>query len=179
MWYNKFNMKHLNIEIKAKSDNHSKIREILISKSARHYGIDHQIDTYFKSNVGRLKLREGNLENYLVYYERDNQEGPKQSLITLFECLPKSSLKSILIKSLGILVVVDKVREIYFIDNVKFHIDTVEGLGKFIEIEAIDDTSTIEKSKLLEQCQFYLDLFKIEKKDLISCSYSDLILNLE
>ena len=79
-------------------------------------------------------------------------------------------------KALGILVVVDKKREIYFIDNVKFHIDEVEDLGTFVEIEAIDNDGTIGKEKLLEQCQFFLDLFRISQGDLISVSYSDLLL---
>ncbi len=81
-------------------------------------------------------------------------------------------------KSLGVLVVVDKQREIYFIDNVKFHIDNVKGLGLFVEIEAIDKDGSIGKSKLLQQCEHYMNLFNIERKDLISISYSDLLLNL-
>ncbi|MFA6080559.1 MAG: class IV adenylate cyclase [Candidatus Gracilibacteria bacterium] len=169
-------MAHSNIEIKAKSENQEKIREILKSKNAFFKGLDHQIDTYFNVNHGRLKLREGNIENYLVQYQRENKKGPKQSDFTLFEPGSKSSLKEILIKSLGILVVVDKKREIYFIDNVKFHIDIVENLGTFVEIEAIDVDGTIGKEKLLEQCQLYLDLLEISQSDLISVSYSDLLL---
>ena len=166
----------INIEIKAKSNNQDAIREILKSKNAEFKGIDYQIDTYFKVNNGRLKLREGKIENYLIHYQREDKEGPKQSDVTLLKSDPKSSLKEILIKSLGVLVVVDKKREIYLIDNVKFHIDTVKDLGTFIEIEAIDNDGTIGKDKLLEQCQFFLDLFKISQKDLISVSYSDLLL---
>jgi len=169
-------MAHVNIEIKAKSTNQDIIREILKSKNADFKGIDHQIDTYFKVNNGRLKLREGKIENHLIHYQRENKEGPKQSDVTLFKSDPKSSLKEILTKALGILVVVDKKREIYFIDNVKFHIDIVEDLGTFVEIEAIDNDGTIGKDKLLEQCQFFLDLFKISQEDLISVSYSDLLL---
>ena len=166
----------INIEIKAKSNNQDAIREILKSKNAEFKGIDYQIDTYFKVNNGRLKLREGKIENYLIHYQREDKEGPKQSDVTLLKPDPKSSLKEILTKSLGVLVVVDKKREIYLIDNVKFHIDTVKDLGTFIEIEAIDNDGTIGKDKLLEQCQFFLDLFKISQKDLISVSYSDLLL---
>ena len=169
-------MAHINIEIKAKSNNQDIIREILKSRNADFKGIDHQIDTYFKVNNGRLKLREGKIENHLIYYQRENKEGPTQSDVVLFESDPKPSLKEILTKALGILVVVDKKREIYFIDNVKFHIDIVEDLGTFIEIEAIDNDGTIGKDKLLEQCQFFLDLFKISQDDLISVSYSDLLL---
>ena len=73
-------------------------------------------------------------------------------------------------------VVVDKKREIYFIDNVKFHVDQVEDLGTFVEIEAIDMTGEIGKEKLLEQCEYYLNLFDISKNDLVEYSYSDLLL---
>jgi len=166
----------INIEIKAKSNNQDKIREILKSRNANFKGIDHQIDTYFKVSFGRLKLREGNIENNLIHYNRENKAGPKQSDIVLFKSTPDSTLKELLTKALGILVVVDKQREIYFVDNVKFHVDTIKDLGTFVEIEAIDEDESIGKEKLLEQCQFYLDLFQIPKKDLISVSYSDLLL---
>jgi len=169
-------MKHLNIEIKAKCNDHEKIRSILKSRKADFKGTDHQIDTYFKVNNGRLKLREGNIENFLVFYEREDKEGPKQSNVILFKSDPKSSLKEILQTSLGALVIVDKQREIYFVENVKFHIDTVKNLGTFMEIEAIDSDGSFSKEKLLEQCQNYLDLFGIPKVDLISVSYSDLLL---
>lgn len=168
-------MPHLNVEIKAHCANHEKIRKILNSKGADFKGTDHQIDTYFKVSAGRLKLREGNIENHLIFYERENKEGPKESKVTLFDNTPDSSLKEILTKSLGIFIVVDKNREIYFIENVKFHIDTVVNLGTFMEIEAIDKDGTIGKDKLQEQCQFYLDLFGITKNDLLSKSYSDMI----
>ena len=166
----------LNIEIKAKCNNHQVIREILKSHNAEFKGIDHQVDTYFKVNSGRLKLREGNIENSLVHYQREDKEGPKQSNVTLYHPDPKSSLKEILTKALGVLVVVDKSREIYFIGNVKFHIDSVNDLGTFLEIEAIDVDGSIGKKKLLEQCNYYLNLFKISNEDLISNSYSDLLL---
>ncbi len=169
-------MKHLNIEIKARCNDHEKIRSILKSRNADFKGTDHQIDTYFKVNNGRLKLREGNTENFLVFYEREDKEGPKQSDVILFKSDPNSSLKEILLTSLGTLVMVDKQREIYFIENVKFNIDTVKNLGTFMEIEAIDSDGSYGKEKLLEQCQNYLDLFGIPKKDLISVSYSDLLL---
>jgi len=169
-------MKHLNIEIKAKCDDHEKIRQILKSRNADFKGIKHQIDTYFKVNNGRLKLREDNAENFLVFYEREDKAGPKQSDVILFKSDLDSSLKEILLKSLGVLVVVDKQREIYSLENVKFHIDIVKNLGTFMEIEAIDSDGSLGKEKLLEQCQNYLNLFGILKSDLISVSYSDLLL---
>lgn len=170
-------MGHINIEIKAKCSAPEKIREILKSREAVYIGRDHQIDTYFRAKFGRLKLREGGIENYLIYYDREDKIGPKQSNIILFKTYPKSSLKEILAKSLGILAVVAKKREVYCIDNVKFHIDAVKNLGTFIEIEAIDEKGTIGKEKLLEQCNFFLRLFRIQQEDLVPVSYSDLLLN--
>jgi hypothetical protein len=63
-------MSHINIEIKARCNNPDKIRTILKSKAAKFKGIDHQIDTYFKVNSGRLKLREGNIENFLIFFQK-------------------------------------------------------------------------------------------------------------
>jgi predicted adenylyl cyclase CyaB len=169
-------MIQLNIEIKARSNNQGLIREILKSHHAEFRGVDNQTDTYFKAKNGRLKLREGTIENSLVHYQREDKAGPKQSNVTLFKADPKSSLKEILTNALGVLVIVDKLREIYFIDNIKLHIDVVKDLGTFVEIEAIDSDGSIGKDRLLEQCQHYLNLFGISKEDLIANSYSDLLL---
>ncbi len=170
-------MKNINnFEIKAKCSNPDKIRDILKSQKAKFKGKDHQIDTYFKIPKGRLKLRQGTIENNLIHYQRSNQQGPKQSNITLYQTSNKKSLKDILVKSLDILVVVDKQREIYFIKNVKFHIDQVKGLGSFVEIEAINKDGTISKEDLLKQCQFFINLLEIKDQDLVSGSYSDLLL---
>ena len=169
-------MTQLNIEIKAKSNNQDFVREVLKSLNAKFIGIDNQLDTYFKASSGRLKLREGNIENSLVHYDREDIEGPKRSNVTFYKSVDKSLLKEILTKALGILIAVDKTREIYFIDNVKFHLDDVKNLGSFVEIEAIDSDGKIGKDKLLEQCNYYLKLFKIKREDLISNSYSDLLL---
>ncbi|MDD3284531.1 MAG: class IV adenylate cyclase [Patescibacteria group bacterium] len=169
-------MKHTNIEIKAKCINQDKIRDILKSYDAKFIGTDHQIDTYFKVSKGRLKLREGNIENHLIFYEREDKSGPKQSNVTFCEFQKDSGLKKVLEKSLGVLVVVDKQREIYFIDNVKFHLDTVSGLGTFVEIEAIDGDDGIVGENLLEQCNKYLEILGIKESDLLDSSYSDQIL---
>ena len=103
------NMSYMNIEIKVRCSNQEKIREILKSNNASYKGTDHQIDTYF-NNVrhGRLKLREGNIENALIYYDRENVDGPKKCECILYETKPDSSLKEILGKALGVMVIVDK-----------------------------------------------------------------------
>ncbi len=73
----------INIEIKAATADQDGIRKILRSLNADFKGTDHQTDTYFKVNHGRLKLREGNIENNLIWYERENIKGPKQANIIL------------------------------------------------------------------------------------------------
>lgn len=168
-------MKKLLVEIKARCNDQARIREILKTNYADFKGHDHQIDTYFNVPHGKLKLREGNIENFLVHYDREDKKGPKKSDVILFASDPKSSLKELLSKALGILVVVDKQREIYFIDNVKFHLDTVEGLGNFAEIEAIDSDGSRSQAELLSQCEKYLKLFDIQTSELVSGSYSDLL----
>lgn len=165
-----------NIEIKARSNKQDAIRDLLLTAGAEFRGTDHQTDTYFRVPHGRLKLREGHIENQLIHYRRANQEGPKQADVLLFPSVPGSGLKEILTAALGILVVVDKVREIYFIGNVKFHLDHVKGLGSFVEIEAIDKEGTIGRETLLEQCNHYLGLFGIIPEELVSVSYSDMLL---
>lgn len=171
-------MAHVNIEIKARCSNPERVRQILEDCSAEFKGVDHQIDTYFNVPTGRLKLRQGNIENSLIFYNRPNDAGPKRADVSLFrtDTPGGSQLHETLTSALDVLIVVDKQREIYFIDNVKFHIDTVESLGNFVEIEAIDETGTLGPEKLRTQCDYYIKLFNIAEADLVNVSYSDLLL---
>jgi len=168
-----------NVEIKARCTNPDAIHQILKSENARFVGVDHQIDTYFNVPNGRMKLREGNIENQLIFYKRSDQSGPKKSEVILYPSQPDSTLKQLLIEGIGQKVVVDKQRAIYFIENVKFHVDEVEQLGSFVEIEAIDRTDEIPLEKLDEQCRFYMELLRIANEDLLEVSYSDLLLDLQ
>lgn len=170
-------MATLNIEFKAKAGNLNELEKKLLTLDPVYIGEDNQVDTYFNVASGRLKLREGNIENSLIFYERKNIAGVKQSDILLFQHSPDESLKDILEKVNGIKVVVDKKRKIYFIDNVKFHFDIVEGLGNFVEVEAIDKNESIGIDKLKEQCNFYASFLEIAVADYIALSYSDMILN--
>lgn len=168
-------MSILNVEIKAKCKNPDFVREILKDRNARFIGTDHQIDTYFKVEQGRLKLREGNIENSLIFYQRPDQAGPKQSKVNLYKTNAGNQLKAVLTSALKTWATVDKKRSIYFIDNVKFHVDEVQSLGSFVEIEAIDKDGSIGQERLLEQCNYYLELLQIEEDDLVDRSYSDML----
>ncbi|HEX4876466.1 MAG TPA: class IV adenylate cyclase [Chitinophagaceae bacterium] len=169
-------MPYLNIEIKARCADPSFIRNYLLANMAEFRGTDEQTDTYFHVHNGRLKLREGNIENNLIYYERSNQAGPKDSHFQLVKIEDAAGLKEALTKANGIKVVVKKRREIYYIDNVKFHIDDVPGLGSFVEIEAGNILVDLNKEQLKAQCDHYLAAFGILENDLIENSYSDMLL---
>jgi predicted adenylyl cyclase CyaB len=169
-------MSYLNVEIKARCNNPESIRQYLRYHEADFKGTDHQTDTYFNVKRGRLKLREGNIEKNLIYYDRSDLPGVKESHFQLVNVSDAQGLKEMLSKCLGIKIVVRKSREIYFIENVKFHIDEVAGLGSFAEIEASNMYQDKGKEELHEQCNFYLNQFRIRQEDLISNSYSDMLM---
>jgi predicted adenylyl cyclase CyaB len=170
-------MKYINIEIKARTSRADFIRNYLLKAGADFKGADVQTDTYFKVASGRLKLRQGKIENNLIYYDRPNQEGPKQSDFLLQPVQDGDGLRIILSKALGIKVTVTKTREIYYIGNVKFHIDQLEGLGSFVEIEAGNKLADLTVEELDQQCRHYMLEFGITNEDLLSNSYSDMLLS--
>jgi len=164
------------IEIKARCSDPSKVRQLLHQQpNLQRIGTDAQVDTYFKIPSGRLKLREGNIENSLIYYDRENKKDAKKSEVTLYKPTEVASLKAVLVAALPTMIVVEKKREIYFIDHIKFHIDTLTDLGSFLEIEVIDATDAMDLLKMKEQCQFYMDLLNVQKEDLMEHSYSDML----
>lgn len=167
---------HLNFEFKARAHNLAELEQKLKTLLPIFIGEDLQTDTYFNVPNGRMKLREGNIENALIHYRRSNIAGAKQSDVILYQHEPNAALKNALVAALGIKTVVKKNRKIYFVENVKFHFDQVTGLGSFIEVEAIDKDGLIGIEKLKQQCNFYTDFFQINANDIVAESYSDLIL---
>jgi adenylate cyclase, class 2 len=169
-------MAFLNIEIKASCKDAEFIRQYLLAHHAEPKGTDEQTDTYFNVSNGRLKLREGNIENNLIFYQRTNQAGPKNSRFSLVKVEDAAGLKDVLTNAMGIKVIVKKKREIYYIKNVKFHIDEVPGLGSFVEIEAGNVLADVLESELRRQCDFYMKELRIHASDLVEVSYSDMLL---
>ncbi|MBN2461408.1 MAG: class IV adenylate cyclase [Candidatus Cloacimonetes bacterium] len=169
----------INFEIKARYDDLDKARSILKKIKAVYIGSDHQIDTYFQCQRGRLKLREGNIENSFVFYKRQDQTETKRSEVYLHTLKPHTAFKDILDRALGVKVIVDKIRDIYFIDNVKIHLDQVRNLGSFIEIEAIGIGRETPDHILQDQCESLCHILMVEKHNLLSGSYSDMLQNLK
>ena len=167
-------MKLLNFEFKARLQDLSHVHATLTGLQARFLGTDHQIDTYFRVPAGRLKIREGRIENALIFYHRTNSARTRRSTVEMMLLARRNSVRAILIRALGVLAVVDKRREIYFVGNVKIHLDRVRHLGTFVEVEAMTRTGDIRKVRA--QAVKLRKLFKVSAADIVPQSYSDLIL---
>jgi adenylate cyclase, class 2 len=119
-----------------------------------------------------LKLREEEgAEAHLIAYERSNRPGQRESRYRLIPVEKADELKAALASALGIEVVVAKERRLFIWKEVRIHLDRVEGLGHFIEFEAIaggDVSSAETRVETLRQA------FDIEDGDLIGGSYCDL-----
>ncbi len=163
-----------NVEFKARVHNLAEAEHRLLSLNPVFKGVDHQVDTYFRVPHGRLKLREGNIENALIQYHREDVQGAKQSSVMLYKHQPDPALKEILTLQLGLLKVVDKLRRIYFIDHVKFHFDEVKDLGEFMEVEVINENQRFTTEELQEECNRWIDFFGISNDQFVKVSYSDM-----
>jgi len=167
-------MRVVNYEFKARIRDEQRVRDALKTLNARSIGTDHQVDTYFRVPAGRLKVREGRIENALIFYRRSNARRARQSAVEMMLLPRRNSLRVILARALATLAVVDKRREIYFVKNVKIHLDRVRQLGKFLEVEAISRTGDVKKIR--SQARHFQQLFGVTAKDIVAESYSDLIL---
>jgi predicted adenylyl cyclase CyaB len=111
----------------------------------------------------------------LIHYNRENTKDAKVSDIAYSKISNPVDVKHVLISSFGVLIEVKKERHIYFINHVKFHVDYLEGLGSFLEVEVIDENNeySIEEMNLL--CKKYQDVLGISESDLLTHSYSDML----
>ena len=167
-----------NVELKARCDRPDETRRILIQAGAVSHGIDRQTDTYFVAPRGRLKVREGTIENALIAYERPDQPGAKPCDVTMTELSPAEAagMREILEKVLPVKVRVVKQREILFLGTIKFHLDRVEGLGSFVEIEAQSRGGAPDRATLQAQAAEWQVRLGLAADSLEPRSYSDLLL---
>ena len=170
-------VEHTLVELKAKVDDLDFLRKKLTGLKARHIGTFRQIDIYFDTPKGRLKLREteGDHKAELVYYERENIAGPKRSNVFILKIEEPMRLKMLLEKALKTIAIVDKTREIYEYQGTKIHLDRVETLGSFVEFEretSTDRHAIRENQQVLEELMGKLE---ISPESLRELSYSELI----
>ncbi|MBN2307989.1 MAG: class IV adenylate cyclase [Candidatus Hydrogenedentes bacterium] len=164
-----------NIELKARLHDRDAATQACRTLNARPEGDIHQTDTYFGVPEGRLKLRESTPgDDYLVFYRRPDVAAVKGCDYTI-AVVPRG-LKPVLTAALGVIGVVDKVRTLYLWENVRIHLDRVQGLGDFIEFEAVlgaeyDDADGEEKLARLSRA------FALAPADLLAHSYLELLDN--
>lgn len=132
-------MMRRNMELKARYPDLERAARIVESLGAEFGGALQQLDTYFNSRHGRLKLRQtdSHEEAQLIWYEREESAGICASNYMVTVIREPPILKEALQRSVGILAEVRKLREFYVWENVRIHLDDVEGLGRFIELQAV------------------------------------------
>jgi predicted adenylyl cyclase CyaB len=166
-----------NIEIKARYADLKKGRKTAERLGARLAGIDRQTDTYFRVPTGRLKVRESSLKGgELIPYLRPEEGGPKACDYAVIPLENPVKTVELLGAILGVSVVVKKVRAIYLLENVRIHLDDVEGLGRFLEFEAVCASGgEDEERRNRERVSALLWEFGIEDSDLVEGSYHELV----
>jgi predicted adenylyl cyclase CyaB len=165
-----------NLEIKARCADLAAARAVARRLGALRLGLDRQRDTYFRTRRGRLKLRESSLSGgQLIPYRRPDRRGPRRSDYRVIPVEDPGSLRELLTELLGHHRVVTKEREIHLLDNVRIHLDRVEGLGTFLELEAVFDGSEVQEVEQQAKVAFLMRELGISQADLIDTSYEALV----
>lgn len=172
-----------NLEIKAKVHDMPRLRHAVEEIAGKPIDILAQKDTYFRTNSGRLKIRDaGASGGQLIYYERSNEAGPRTSGYLTAPIAAVDALTRVLDEALGIVGTVNKKRVVYLVGRTRIHLDEVDGLGCFIELEYVfEDPNTMymgpdveEQRAALAAVVVLMDKLDIKRTDLIGNSYIDL-----
>jgi len=164
-----------NIEIKARVQDFEQILSRAEKMSDTAVEIIPQEDIFFNVEKGRLKLRIlAADQSQLIYYTRPDQEGPKRSDYHISRSPDPQNLKRVLELAYGIRGIVRKTRYLYLVGQTRVHLDDVEGLGKFMELEVVLEhgQSDAEGQQIAEELMSALG---VERGDLIDGAYMDLL----
>lgn len=166
-----------NLELKARDPDPGASLERALALGADDRGEIEQRDAYFSRARGRLKLREqhpGGAE--LIAYRRGDTEEARVSHYRLVGVTQPSALRQALDAALGTLVEVRKRRRLLIWEDVRIHLDAVEGLGSFLELEAVaaPDSDLEPERRAIERLRAEL---RIGDSALVGVSYSDLLLD--
>jgi predicted adenylyl cyclase CyaB len=165
-----------NLELKARCTDLAWARQAVEQFGARHGGREIQTDTYFHVAHGRLKLREiDGQAAVLIAYDRPDHDAARMSAYHLVSVADAAGLKAALTAALGVRGQVHKQRHIYFWRNVRIHLDEVDGLGLFVELEAVlssDEDQRTAPARLEELCR----VLRIAPADRVAGSYGDYVL---
>ena len=164
-----------NIEIKARVRDFANIRSRAEKISDTPVDIIPQEDTFFNIPQGRLKLRVlAPDRGQLIYYTRPDQEGPKRSDYHISYTSDPENLKRVLELAYGIRGVVKKTRYLYLAGQTRIHLDDVDGLGQFMELEVVmqEGQGDAEGQAIAEDLMMSLG---VERGDLLDGAYMDLL----
>jgi predicted adenylyl cyclase CyaB len=164
-----------NIEIKARVRDFELIRSRAEKLSNTAVQMIPQEDIFFNVEKGRLKLRIlAPDQSQLIYYTRPDQEGPKRSDYHISHSPDPQNLKQVLELAYGIRGVVRKTRYLYLVGQTRIHLDDVENLGQFMELEVVleEGQGDAEGQKTAEELMSALG---VERADLIDGAYMDLL----
>lgn len=163
-----------NIEIKARVSDPGKLWQAASKLSDAPCQVIPQEDTFFNCPHGRLKLRVLSPDRgQLIYYQRQDIKGPKHSDYHILETDQPAVLRSILEQAFGVRGVISKTRHLFSVGQTRIHLDQVEGLGSFMELEVVlrADQTDAEGQLIAEDLMRRLE---VRPDDLIDTAYVDL-----
>lgn len=161
-----------NLEIKVKLNSHNEIKKILDENKIKMNELLIQKDIYYNVNKGILKLRIENDSQVLIFYDRDEKSKKRWSDYYLLD-LSSVDANTFLKRFLDIMVVVKKKRELFIFKNTRIHLDYVQGLGFFLELETRVTNGLKDAEK---RFNYLLDLLNLKSKKEIRASYKDLLI---
>jgi adenylate cyclase, class 2 len=163
-----------NLELKARYADLAAAAHIAEKLGAHLQWTKTQIDTYFSVPQGRLKLRQMEGESsQLIAYVRPQIADAKLSDYRIFYTDAADDLLTVLSRALKPDVRIVKKRTLYLWKKVRIHLDCVDGLGDFIEFEAVLD-SDYHEPEAQDDIDFLKNLFKIAADDLCESGYYEL-----
>jgi adenylate cyclase class IV len=164
-----------NIELKSRCRDLGEARAAAMRLGARDAGVLEQTDTYFHCTTGRLKLRETvGRPAELIAYARADHVGVRTSDYHVVPVVEPGPLKRGLASALGVRVIVVKRRELLMWHNVRIHLDQVQGLGSFVEFEAVLGGGEDEATGYARVATL-TETLRLRPEDRIATSYSNLI----
>ena len=162
-----------NIELKAFDPDPERSLAVVLGLGARDRGVIRQRDTYFRVNSGRLKLREEEPGGAtLVQYDRVDADEARESRYRLIPVDDPGELCRALEASLGILAIVEKERHLLLWQNVRIHLDRVDGLGNFLELEGVA-TADSDLAQELDRVARLTEALDLVPERMLRNSYSD------
>src|SRR5262249_1330536 len=136
-----------------------------------------QEDTFFTCEGGRIKLRAFSAtEGQLIFYQRPNEKGPKESSYIISPIAAPDSLREALSLAYGQVGRVRKHRTLYVVGRTRVHLDRVEGLGQFVELEVVVREGE-DRTPGIEEAQCLMALLGICSPPLLVGSYVDLLIS--